>query len=159
MTATAIPTGRQHCSGRHWPCRSRMGSWFSAPGNRSSISNAMFAGANAWSWWRWLEIEDVDAHCCYHRRRLFILACKIVIELWIDCSPPRAHGESRSRPRPPGANVSHYFALVSIGPLSADVIRPSISSSHQHAAGVVSAQSPILIKFSSGSHLGTFQES
>jgi len=71
----------------------------------------------------------------------------------------RAHGKSRRRPRPPGANVSHYFALASIGPLSADVIRPSISSSHQHAAGVVSAQSPILIKFSSGSHLGTFQES
>jgi len=56
--------------------------------------------------------------------------------------PKRQHSrqlgsrESRRRQRPPAANVSHSFALGSIGRLSADVIRASISSSHQDAAGL-----------------------
>ena len=41
---------------------------------------------------------------------------EIVIELWTDCLPPKSREESRRRLGPPGANVSHYFALVSIGP-------------------------------------------
>jgi Protein of unknown function (DUF2470) len=38
-----------------------MESWFSGLGNKSFISNAMFAGANALSWRRWSEIEAVRA--------------------------------------------------------------------------------------------------